>query len=176
MTDYAQLGVPNCNVAAPSVIIMTANAPSQITRLKHIIQILLKPHRESKWDRNAFKYDSRKGLINEVYKPHIPGLQDRSVTFQFIVLSQYKLKVVSAENTNPSPTACIQTPSSLNKKQLPTVTLLSTPGGTALPTESHQMNWELSWIQTSINCTRIHRRDGISIVPRATSDALRDPE
>lgn len=169
--------MPNCNVAAPSVIIMTANAPSQITRLEHIIQILLKPHRESKWDRNAFKYNSRTGLINEVCTPHIPEVHCRTgLSLQFIVLSQYKLKVISAENTNPSPTACIQTPSSLNKKQLPTVTLLSTPGGTALPTESHQMNWELSWIQTSINCTRIHCRDGISIVPRAASDALHDPE
>lgn len=47
-SDYSQLGVPNCNVAASSVIIVTANALSQITRLKQIIEILLKPHRESK--------------------------------------------------------------------------------------------------------------------------------
>lgn len=68
-------------------------------------------------------------------------LLDRADTFQFVVLSQSNLNVISVENTNLSPTVCIQIPSSLNKKQLPTMTLLFTPGGRAFPTESHQTNW-----------------------------------
>lgn len=43
-----QLGVPNCNVAAPSVIIVMAKALSQIARLKHLTELPLKPHHESK--------------------------------------------------------------------------------------------------------------------------------
>lgn len=69
-----QLDVPNCNVAAPSVIIVMAKALSQIARLKHLTELPLKPHHESKWDLDSLHCHPGISLTNEMCYPHVAGV------------------------------------------------------------------------------------------------------